>query len=606
MKIALVGNPNSGKSTIFSALTGLRQRIANYPGVTVEKAVGFFKEKDKQILLIDLPGIYSLNPYSIDEEIAVEQLKINKPDLIINVIDACNIERHLRLTLDLIDAGYNIVVVLNMFDCAIKSNLDINIDFISDKLKVPVIKTIASSSSGMKELKDFISKYSLNGQSIKQTKIEKFKNNEESKTFIEELFNSSVTKTQKLGKISFTESLDNFLIHRRYGPIFLMLLLFINYQFVFSISDYPIKIFENFFSFLHNYFETYLSESIFKSLVISGLIDSVGGILSFVPLIFFMFLSVSFLEDSGYMTRISFIMDKVFSKFGLNGGSVLSYILGGGLLGGCAVPAIMSTRTIKDKNEKLATILTIPFMNCGAKLPIYALFISAFFLKYKGLMLFILTILSWCVALIMAFILRVTVLKGKSTSFIVEMPEYKLPKLKSILISSTLRTWEYIKKAGTIILLASIIIWSTLNFNFDGLNIKKTNLENSLAGTIGKKIEFISKATNGFNWQMNVSLLAGFAAKEIVVSTLGTIYSSDSTLENNNLSSKISKDPGWTPLLAFSFLIFIMLYVPCVATIAIIKKETGSWFWTLFSVFYTTFVAFLASASVYQLGTLIL
>lgn len=605
MKIAIVGNPNSGKSTVFSALTGTSQRIANYPGVTVEKADGFFKNKSEQIQITDLPGIYSLKPYSIDEKIAVEQLEINKPDLVINVMDACNIERHLRLTLELIEAGYNIVVVLNMFDCAVKSGLNINLNLISEKLNIPVIKTIANSTRGMKELKEFLSTYSLKNQNTEQIKTGILRINQDSKNFIEELYKNSVNKTQGQ-KISFSENIDNYLIHKHLGPVFLLLLLFLNYQFVFTISDYPVKIFEKCFSFLHNYFEAIMSEGIFKSLIISGVIDSVGGILSFVPLIFFMFLSVSFLEDSGYMVRISFMMDKIFTKFGLNGGSVLSYILAGGLLGGCAVPAIMSTRTIKDKNEKLATILTIPFMNCGAKLPIYALFISAFFLKYKGLMLFILTLLSWCVALVMALILRITVLKGKSTSFIIEMPEYKFPRLKSILISSTYRTWEYIKKAGTVILFASIIIWFSLNFNFEGFNITKTSLENSIAGTIGKKIEFVSKSSNGFNWQMNVSLIAGFGAKEIVISTLGTIYSKDEFDENSNLSSKISKDETWSPLLAFSFLIFIMLYVPCVATIAIIKKETGSWFWTIFSIFYTTSVAFISSVVVYQLGKIIL
>jgi len=351
-------------------------------------------------------------------------------------------------------------------------------------------------------------------------------------------------------------------------------------------------------------------------MVVSGAIDGVGGVVGFVPLIMFMFFFIAILEDTGYMARIAFLMDRIFRRCGLHGNSIVPFIVSGGITGGCAVPGIMAARTLRDRKERFATILSAPFMNCGAKLPVYALLIAAFFEGSKGTMLFLLTIISWIFAMLSAKLLRSSVLKGESTSFVLELPPYRIPSFKSLLIHMWQRTWLYLRKAGTVILFASVVMWLLMTFpslpadqasSLSGNELAQARLANSIAGRAGRAIEGITKPLMGFDWKTDVALIGGFAAKEIVVSTLGTAYSMGEidAGESSSLSSRLAAEEGWNPVMAFALIMFTMLYIPCIATIAVIKRETRSWKWAGFAVVYTTGIASIVATIVYQTGMLL-
>jgi ferrous iron transport protein B len=395
--------------------------------------------------------------------------------------------------------------------------------------------------------------------------------------------------------------------------------------------------------------DSLLPPGLIKSLVVSGIINGVGSVFSFVPLIMFMFFAIAFLEDTGYLARVAYMLDRVFRTFGLHGSSVMAYIVSGGIAGGCAVPGVMATRTLRSPRERLATLLTAPFMNCGAKLPVFAMLIAAFFPARHAQMMFLLTLLSWAVALFMARIIRWTILRGPSTPFLLELPPYRMPTVKGLLIHTWERTWQYIRKAGTIILALSVLFWALMTFprlpeseqqlfearrqqlsspvprdargespedhSADGgnpvqerlLEIEQeealATLKNSYAGRIGMAIEGLSLWC-GFEWRTNVALLAGFAAKELIISTLGTAYSigqSDQEQEVT-LSERLKNDPHWSRLKAFSLIVFIMLYAPCLATVTCIAKEAGKLQWALFSICFNTSVAFALAAMIYQGG----
>jgi ferrous iron transport protein B len=391
-------------------------------------------------------------------------------------------------------------------------------------------------------------------------------------------------------------------------------------------------------------------------MIVSGIIDGVGGVMGFVPLIMFMFLGISFIEDSGYLARMAFMLDRVFRIFGLHGSSVMAFIISGGIAGGCAVPGVMAARTLKSPRERLATLLTVPFMNCGAKLPVYALLVAAFFPKKQAMIMVILTLISWIGALLVAKLLRSTVIRGEATPFVMELPPYRFPTLKGLLIHTWERTWQYMKKAGTVILGISILIWAMMTF--PGLDDKTTaqfesqrtaitdsvstdvlkeietadkdaelssearevkdalagidgrqaltRLENSLAGRIGKTLEKISYLA-GFDWRTNIALVGGFAAKEVVVSTLGTAYSlGDVDSESSmSLANRLAQAPGWGPVTAFALMIFTIFYAPCFVTVVCISRETGSWKWAAFSVVFNTTLAFALSVLTYQVGSLL-
>jgi ferrous iron transport protein B len=433
----------------------------------------------------------------------------------------------------------------------------------------------------------------------------------------------------------------------------MILIIYAVYEFTFTYSRAPVEWLETGFSALGRFADSSLPPGPLKSLIVSGVIDGVGGVLGFVPLILFMFLAIAFLEDTGYLARVAYMLDRIFRTFGLHGSSVMAYIISGGIAGGCAVPGVLATRTLRSSRERVATLITAPFMNCGAKLPVFAMLIAAFFPAKEAQVMFLLTILSWMAALLIAKLIRSTILRGPSTPFLLELPPYRLPTFKGLLIHTWERAWQYIRKAGTIILAFSILFWALMSFpglpgterklyddirasilaeapqkvkeSLPGSGTPSTSLgpeaeqyrlqlqevdfeeaqaalKNSVAGQIGSALAPISSVI-GFDWRINVALLSGIAAKEIIISTMGTAYSLGWSRRGEKipLSGRLAADPSSTPLKALSLIVFIMLYAPCFATITCIIRES-SWKWGLFSMTFNTLTAFIASALVYRGG----
>jgi ferrous iron transport protein B len=426
------------------------------------------------------------------------------------------------------------------------------------------------------------------------------------------------------------------------------------YHFVFTYSEVPVAWFEGFFEWLADGASAVLPDGLLRSMVVSGVIDGVGGVLGFVPLILFMFFGIAILEDSGYLARVAFMLDRVFQVFGLHGSSVMAYIVSGGIAGGCAVPGVMATRTLRSPKERIATLLTAPFMNCGAKLPVFALLIAAFFSNNRTGMMFLLTLISWAGALLAAKLLRMTVVRGASTPFVMELPPYRLPTFRGLMIHTWERTWQYIKKAGTVILGISILLWAAMTFPrlpetlVTAFDVQRSEilssagsevaaelqssdrhplsaaaasakselqavdgrqagaaLRYSLAGRIGTAMESISRWA-GFDWRTNIALLGGIAAKEVIVSSLGTAYSLGEVGAENagSLSAKLAAEPGWRPLTAWSVIVFVMFYAPCFVTVVCIARES-SWKWGAFSIVFNTSLAFCLAVAVYQIGTML-
>ncbi len=472
--------------------------------------------------------------------------------------------------------------------------------------------------------------------------------------FIRSILQQDVLTVQyDQNRLYLSDKIDNVLTNRFIGPLVMLGVIWGLYQFTFTYSEIPVGWFELFFGWVGGIADTYLPDGMVKSLVISGIIDGVGGVLGFVPIIMFMFLGISFIEDSGYMARMAFMLDRIFRMFGLHGSSVMPFIISGGIAGGCAVPGVMATRTLKSPNERLATLLTVPFMNCGAKLPVFVLLVAAFFAANQALVMFLITIGAWGGALLVARLLRSTVVKGESTPFVMELPPYRLPTFKGLLIHTWTRTWQYIKKAGTVILGISIVLWALMTF--PGLPASKTEhyasqrqallaadsvvsaeleqaesepgiaaviLQNqldklhaaeaeetlrfSIAGRLGQALEPLSRFA-GFDWRTNIALVGGFAAKEVVVSTLGTAYSLGEIdpEATDSLGKKLAASPNWRPLTAAALIIFIMFYSPCFVTVVCIAREAGSWKWGLFSMAFNTLLASFLAITVFQVGKLI-
>ncbi len=710
--IALAGNPNCGKSTLFNELTGARQHVSNYPGITVEKKEGITEYNGVSLKIIDLPGTYSLTAYSIEELVARNFIVEEKPDCVINIADATNLERHLYLTVQLLELGAPVILVLNMMDLAQKQGIKININKLSKRLGIPVVPMVARTGQGKEKLLKTIIKFCSETskhntsmipisygpdidpvldkmeQIIKQNNfmtdlyparwialkyleedqqiIEKGdKTNKEIssslKQFSKELENhltitldtypEAIIADHRYGFISavlkkdvihysakdnakeLTDAIDKVVTNRFVGPIIMVAILYTVYEFTFKYSEKPVEWFELFFSFIGAKVESILPAGPLQSLIVNGIIDGVGAVLGFVPIIVFMFFAIAFLEDTGYLARVAYMLDRIFRTFGLHGNSVMAFIISGGIAGGCAVPGVMATRTLRSSKERIATILTVPFMNCGAKLPVYAVIIAAFFPAHHAKVMLILTLLAWLIALTMAWILRLTLLQGPPTPFLLELPTYRLPTFKGLMIHTWERTWQYIKKAGTIILAISVLLWAMMTF--PGLPREQQKYfkekETLIVSTLGKNQEEIKKQLEqinkekklaifynsyasrlgramsrvtrycGFEWKTNVALLGGFAAKEVIISTMGTAYSlSDKTGANIPLSERLSKDPNWNYVTAWAFLVFVMLYSPCFATVACIIKETGQYKWGIFSIIFNTAVAFCFATLIYQ------
>lgn len=689
--IALAGNPNSGKTSIFNALTGARQHVANYPGITVEIKEGTAQDGERQVKVVDLPGTYSLTPYSPDEVAARDYLLEQHPDVVIHVVDSSNLERNLYLTTQLMELGVPVIVALNMIDIAEMRGIRIDETRLSEILGIPVVRTVGNRGTGTDELlNEAMALASIRSswipidlsygsssdralaileRKVRETglltdmvpprwlalrlleqdshtidRVEGLDHPaaeevlDTAEELAEQVFREMKDETEGViadhrygfvagvvkmvrtspmnNRIYLSDRIDRFLTNPILGPVIMAAVLFGLFQFTFFISGAPVSWVESFFVRLHELAWGLLPEGLIRSMVVNGAIDGVGGVVGFVPLIMFMFFFISILEDTGYMARIAFLMDRIFRKCGLHGNSIVPFIVSGGITGGCAVPGIMAARTLRDPKERFATILSAPFMNCGGKLPVYALLIGAFFASHEGLMLFLLTILSWVFAMLSAKLLRSTILRGESTSFVLELPPYRMPAFRSLLIHMWERTWLYLKKAGTVILLASVVMWALMTFpalpeeeasTLSGGQLIQARLSNSIAGRTGKAVESFTRPLMGFDWKTNVAVIGGFAAKEIVVSTLGTAYSMGEVDDEDaeSLSERLASEEGWDPVMAFALIVFIMLYIPCIATVAVIRRETHSWAWAGFSILYTTAVALVMATLVYQTGSLL-
>ncbi len=727
--VALGGNPNAGKTTLFNALTGSRQHVGNYPGVTVDRKEGRYVQNGHDIHIVDLPGTYSLTAYSVEEVVARDFLVNECPRVTINIVDASSLERNLYLTIQFLELGIPTCVALNMIDVARHRGIEIDHQKLSYLLGVPVIPIVARSGFGKQALMDAVAdvaaapepsplrisygrdletaiqemetciaddglltdrypprwlaiKYLENDEQIlkkgRETnprladRLESIGRKvgahieETLETYPEAMiadhrygFISSILKQGVVkerddrNRLFLSDRIDKVLVNRFAGPIIMLLVLMALYQLVFTYSEVPVSWAESFFGWLSAEVAGVLPDGLLKSLVVSGIIDGVGGVLGFVPLIMFMFFGIAILEDSGYLARVAFMLDRVFQIFGLHGSSVMAYIVSGGIAGGCAVPGVMATRTLRSPKERIATLLTAPFMNCGAKLPVFALLIAAFFPHSRARMMFILTLISWSGALLAAKLLRMTVVKGASTPFVMELPPYRLPTLRGLTIHTWERTWQYVKKAGTVILGISILLWAAMTFprlpdatvdRYDArrqaivasalppaadeletalpeqplsaeamalrASLNKVEaqqaeaaLRHSLAGRIGIGIETVT-GWAGFNWRTNIALLGGFAAKEVIVSTLATAYSLGEVeaAAADSLATKLSTAPEWRTLTAWSLMIFVMFYAPCFVTVVCIARES-SWKWGLFSMAFNTLVAFTLAVAIYQAGT---
>lgn len=717
--VALAGNPNSGKTTIFNMLTGSRQRVGNYPGITVTKREGECSTDKAIYRLADLPGTYSLTPYS-EEEIAARNHLINsRPDVAINVVDSNTLGRNLYFTIQLLELGIPVVLNLNMIDEVRSKGIHINSAKLSELLGVPVVETIGKTGQGktglleetldyavkvregfpplyisygvdidlaLQEMEQIIEdnqfltdqlptrwvavKYLENDSHVislgkrdevtseKLLEVVRKVTDHCQKTldttpveviadyrhgFIASIMNQGVVSRDRLvNRINFTDKLDKVLTHVLAGPIVMLGVLYGLFEITFTLGEYPMGWLETFFAFLGDTATNFIPEGFLQSLVVSGVIDGVGGVLGFVPLILIMFFLIAFLEDTGYMARIAYILDKIMQYAGLHGASVMPFIVSGGIVGGCAVPGVMAARTLKSPKEKIATIVTAPFLTCGAKTPVVLLLAAAFFPKQGAIVMFWAVLLGWSAALVVARILRSTVIKGASTPFVMELPPYRMPTLRGLLIHTWERTRQYIKKAGTTILAISILLWAAMTFptlpgeqqeafqaQRDAVTAMSISeevskealekqileidnqeaaaaLQHSVAGKVGTSLEPVSSLA-GFDWKSNIALVGGIAAKEVIVATLGTAYSLGDVdpEESEGLSTRLRNDTSWTWITAISFLIFVMLYSPCFVTVVAIAKES-SWKWAAFSVGFNTLLAFGLAVGFYQIGTMVL
>jgi ferrous iron transport protein B len=582
---ALLGNPNVGKTTLFNALTGSNQYVGNWAGVTVEKKEGFI---DNKIKIVDLPGIYAMDTYSNEEKVSKEFLQNGNVDVIINIVDASSLDRNLYLTTQLRQFNKPIILVLNMVDVAISKGLDIDFDLLAQKLGVKIIPIVASKGKGISDVRDCIIKGNYTTTSSNNLK---FKDEKETYAYIEALLKSITNKNNDM-KISVTEKIDKVVLNRILAYPLFFGSLFLIFMFTFNWVGQPLA--DLLDSLLNDSFVPLLSNLLannsawFSSLLIDGIVGGVGSVIVFLPVILALFLGISFLEDSGYMARAAFIMDKLMRKMGLSGKAFIPLIVGFG----CSVPGIMSARTLESDKDRRLTALLVPLMSCNARLPVYALFASVFFPGRETFMVFSLYLMGIGLAFGIGLLFKNTLFKKDEEPFIIELPEYKLPEPKSLLI----HTWEkgkgFLKKAGTIIFSISVIVWFLSNFNTTGM----VDINSSFLASVGRFINPIFIPLGFATWQNSIALLTGLMAKEVVVGTMGVIYGGDLT---NALANH------FTPLSAYSFLAFVLLYTPCVSVIATMKKEYGSKM-AIFSVSYQLILAWVVSFIIFNVGSIII
>lgn len=615
LTIALAGNPNSGKTTLFNALTGARQYVGNWPGVTVEKKEGRIKQDGKDIVIVDLPGTYSLSPYSMEEIIAKDFVVNEKPDVVVNIVDASNIERNLFLSIQLLELGRPTVIALNMMDVAKSRGYEIDIAKLSKELSVPVIPIVASKEQGVKELISAAivastSDFELSS-GIKDL-LEKAKDHEAEATnpeladeiktdltyeYIEGVIKRSVVRPTE-SKATTSDKVDYILTHKYLGiPIF-ALIMFFTFYFTFDlVGNVFNEAIDGFIAeTLSPTVEVFLmvigAQDWLISLVVDGIIAGVGGVIIFIPNVACLFFMISLMEDTGYMARVAFIMDRSMRNIGLNGKAFIPMVLGLG----CNVPAIMSTRTLESQKDRLTAILINPFVSCSARLPVYTLFAAAFFPGNEKYVVFSLYLLGIMIAVLVGLIFKKTLFKADETPFIMELPPYRFPSLKNLALHIWDRVKGFLVRAGTLIFGASVVLWFVLGFNMSG----PAEINESFGAGLGKIIAPLLTPLGFGNWEAALSLLTGVVAKEVVISNMAIIYGIGEAA--GDFATALSGT--FSLLSAYAFMVFVLLYTPCIAVIGVVKRETNSYKWTIFSGAYQLFVAWFVAMLVFQIGSL--
>lgn len=626
LAVALTGNPNTGKSTIFNALTGARQKIGNWPGVTVDKKIGHTHYKGRAISIVDLPGTYSINARSPEEQIVIDYLTSTKLDLVLNVVDSSNIERNLFLTVQLLEKGIPLLIDLNMQDDAQRRGIKINTAKLEEALGMPTVETTGRSSKSTKTLLDVftstvMARYQPSDlvkehiakiheiESSSRTEAEKQEAIIEARyALIDQVVRHAVT-VQNVGATR-SEKMDRFLANGVLAlPIFLLILYGV-FQITFTWIGQPIA--DELEVLINDEFLNFVKDSLVAagvadwmvSLVTDGIIAGVGSVLTFVPLIFVLFFCLSFLDGTGYMARIAFITDPIMRRCGLTGKGIMPLMMGFG----CAVPSIMGARALDSEKDRMISILVTPFLTCGAKLPIMALFAAMFFPNNAANVVFLMYIIGMVMAIIVAKVLGSTLFKAKGSTFLLELPPYRMPDMNSVL----LETWDkgkgYLIKAGTIIFAASVILWFMSNYNFGG----PCEIEDSILATLGGWMSVLFTFQGFATWEAGAAVLSGIMAKETVVATIGILYgvadvSTEAADAANTASMMLQTGMGtaFTSLSALAFMVFSQLYTPCVTSLGTIRKETGAWKWVGFSAVYMFAIAWFVSLLVYQIGRLL-
>ena len=583
--VALLGNPNVGKTTLFNALTGSNQYVGNWPGVTVEKKEGYFKD----IKIVDLPGIYAMDTFSNEEIVSKEFLLRDDVDVILNIVDGSKLDRNLYLTTQLKKFNKPIILAVNMIDVLESNGFEIDFEKLSSEMDVTVVPISAAKKSGLKELTDIIENKKWKN-SISNERFD-FKSEKEAYKFIENTLKKSINKSASIKK-PISEKLDKFILHPILAfPIFIVAIALM-FQLTFAWVGQPISDWLD--GLLNDSLIPYLSHLLsgtspwFSSLLVDGIVAGVGSIIVLLPVILTLFACITFLEESGYMARVAFLMDKIMRKMGLSGKAFIPLIIGFG----CNVPAIMSARTLESEKDRKLTALLVPLMSCNARLAIYSVFVSIFFKEHQGLIVASLYFLSVFIAFILGVIFKKTLFKKQEEPFIIELPSYSMPQLSSI----ALQVWEkcksFLKKAGTLIFAMSVLIWFLSNFNVSGM---ASDVNSSFLAQIGQFISPIFAPLGFGNWQSAVSLLSGLLAKESVISTMQIVYAGDLNTVLPTFFTAVS---------AYSFLVFVLLYVPCISTIGAMKKEYGAKLTTFSFVFQTT-LAWVVAFLVFGIGSLI-
>ena len=626
MAIALTGNPNTGKSTIFNELTGARQKIGNWPGVTVDKKIGYVRYKDRAISVVDLPGTYSINARSPEEKIVIDFLTENKLDLVMDVIDSSNLERNLFLTVQLLEKGIPLLIDLNMQDDAERRGIKIDLKKMEEALGMPVISTVGRSSKSREKILDvFTSTVMANYEPSRMVKdhilrVQEIKASGKSAEVIDEelitaryeLIDQVMAQAVNVQAVSpsNSEKIDRFMANGVQSFLIFLLLLYAVFQITFTWIGQPLA--DILDELINDSLIPWAGETLaamgvaewMQSLVVDGVIAGVGAVLTFVPLIFVLFFCLSFLDGTGYMARVAFILDPIMRRLGLTGKGVMPLIMGFG----CAVPAIMGARALDSEKDRMTSILVTPFLTCGAKLPIMALFAAMFFPDNAANVVMLMYVLGVVMAIVAAKLLGSTIFKEQGSTFLLELPPYRFPDMKSVM----LETWDkgkgYLLKAGTIIFVCSVLIWFLSSFNMNGM----CEMNESFLASLGSAVSVLF-AFHGFDtWEAGAAVLSGVLAKEVVVSTIGVLYGvADVSTEAEEAAeaAKVMMESGmataFTSLSAFAFMVFSQLYTPCVTALGTIKKEAGGWKWMGFSALYMFAIAWIVSLLVYQIGRLL-